>query len=302
MKRNTHPLAPSNWPLWLAFGLLRLVVLLPYPAIMAIGRWVGRLIQRLATRRAAIARINIGLCFPELGAEGQEGLVRAHFESVGMGLMELGMGYWMSDERLRKLVEYQGLEHIQEAFAQGKGIIFLSAHFTSLELSGRYLNWHARFNPTYRAHENPVVQYFFQNYRAKRFGSPIPREDVRGMLRALKENQGIWFAPDQNFSHKGRVFARFFTQQAACNPATSRFAQITGAAVLPFCFLRKRHNAGYRMIVEPRLAPFPTGDLAADTQLITSKIEAWVKAAPEQYNWMHRRFKTRPDGLAALYP
>jgi Kdo2-lipid IVA lauroyltransferase/acyltransferase len=302
MKRNTHPLAPGNWPLWLAFGLLRLIVLLPYPVIMAIGRLVGRLIQRQATRRTAIARINIGLCFPELSAEAQADLVRAHFEAVGMGLMELGMGYWMSDERLRQLVEYQGLEHIQEAFARGKGVIFFSAHFTSLELSGRYLNWYARYNPTYRAHENPVVQYFFSNYRAKRFGPPIPREDVRGMLRALRENQGVWFAPDQNFSHKGLVFARFFTQQAACNPAISRFAQISGAPVLPYFFFRKPHNAGYRMIVEPRLAPFPTDDLAADTQQITSHFEAWVRNAPEQYNWMHRRFKTRPDGLAPLYP
>ena len=302
MKRNTHPLAPSNWPLWLAFGILRLTILLPYPVIMAIGRITGRIIYQLAERRVKITRINIGLCFPELNAQEQEDLVRMHFESVGMGLMEFGMGYWMPDRRLSKLIEYQGLEHIKTAFEAGKGVIFLTAHFTSLELSGLFLSWQAKYLPMYRPHENPVIQYFVKKHRSRRVAPPIPREDVRGVLKALKENRGVWFAPDQNYGHKGKIFATFFSQQAACNPATSRFAKISGASVVPYVLLRKEGDAGYKMLVEPMLKPFPTDDLIADTQQITDRMEAWIRSAPEQYNWMHRRFKTRPDGLESLYP
>jgi KDO2-lipid IV(A) lauroyltransferase len=301
MKRNTHPLAPRNWPLWLAFGLLRLVIFLPHAQIMTIGRWLGRLLYHLVKRRVAIARINIALCFPERSPAEQEALVRAHFESAGQGLMEFGMGYWMSDRRLDRLIAYQGIEHIQHAFDRGRGVIFLSAHFTSLELSGLYLSRHARYSPMYRPHENPVIQYFVKKHRTERVAEPIAREDVRGMLRALKNNRGVWFAPDQHFDNKAAVAATFFSVEALSNPATSRFARMSGACVLPFYLLRRADNTGYLLCIEPPLQDFPGDDVLRDTQVVNDLIESWVRLAPSQYNWMHRRFKKQVDGQEWVY-
>jgi KDO2-lipid IV(A) lauroyltransferase len=278
-----------------------MAIFLPYPAIMALGRGIGRMIHRFAQRRRHIACVNIRLCFPELDQPQQERLVKSHFESLGMGLMEVGMGYWMPVSRLEKLIEFHGLEHIGPAYQRGKGVIFLTAHFTSLELSGLYLSWHADYRPMYRPHENPVVQYFLETYRTKRAAAPITKDDVRSMIKTLRQNRGVWFAPDQNFSQKGGVFSNFFNQPAASNPATSRFAALTGAAVVPYVLLRKSDGTGYEMTVEPMLEDFPSDDSVADTQRITDHIERWARTAPEQYNWVHRRFKTRPEGMSPLY-
>ncbi|QFY89226.1 lipid A biosynthesis lauroyl acyltransferase [Magnetovirga frankeli] len=308
MKADTHPLAPRNWPLWLGLGLLRLAVLLPYPLIMALGGLLGRLLYRLSPRRVGIARINIDLCLPAWGEAERAALLKAHFISTGQGLMELAMAWWMNPRRLMALVELpqapteQGL--IAQAFAPGRGVIFLSAHFSSLDLSAYVLAQMAQgqvIRPMYRPHENPVIEGFFQRCRGRRYGQPLPREDVKGMLRALKANQGVWFAPDQNFGHKSKVFAPFFGQEAACNPATSRFARLSDAVVLPYVLLRKPDNQGYRVCLGPVLEDFPSDDSVADARRINARIEAWVRQAPEQYIWMHRRFKTRPGTEPSPY-
>ncbi len=295
MKRNTHPLSPRNWPLWFGFGLLRVIILLPYPWIMGLGRQLGRLFYRFAKRRVHIARVNIGVCFPELTETEREALVKANFESTGMGLMEVGMGWWMGTRRMKGLVEVEGADHIATAYAQNKGVIFLTAHFSALEMSGRILSWYADFIPMYRPHENPVVEYFVRTYRTKRVALPIPREDVRRMIRTLKENRGVWFAPDQYYGDKGAEQVHFFGIPTKTNPATARFAKMTGALVIPYVLLRKPNNRGYLMQVDPPLADYPTGDMAADAQRINDRFEDWARMEPSQYNWMHRRFKDKAN-------
>lgn len=290
--------APRLWPSWLVAGMMRLILLLPYPAVMAVGRGLGRLMRPLAGRRAAIARRNLELCYPHMSAADRERLIHKHFAALGMGLMEIGMSWWWTERRIAPLLTaIEGAQNLPPD--DGRGAIFLTAHFTSLELSGWYLNRHAPAHAMYRRNENPVIQALFERFRSRFTAGIIDRTDVRAMVRALKAGEGVWFAPDQNFAHKGGVFADFMGVPAATNTATSRFAQITGARVVPFVLLRE--PGGYRLIIEPALADFPSDDPQADTQRINDLFSRWVAQAPEQYNWIHRRFKTRPSGEPPVY-
>ena len=152
------PLHPASWAPRLGFAALRLVSLLPYRPLMAVGRLLGRVIRMFASRRENIARINLALCFPDLTDAQRHALLKAHFESVGMGLMDFAIAWWWSDARLDPLLTMTGTEHLAPAFANGKGVIFFTGHFTSLELSGRLLSRLAPALPMYRPNENPVIE------------------------------------------------------------------------------------------------------------------------------------------------
>ena len=136
--------------------------------------------------------------------------------------------------------------------------------------------------------------------RERHVEQTIPRQDVRLMIRTLKQGKGVWFAPDQNFGAKGHVFAPFFGVPTSSNTSLSRFAGMTGAAVVPFVVLRKP-SGGYLMKIKPALQGFPSDDDVVDATRYNAIIEDWVREAPEQYNWIHRRFKKRPPGEPSAY-
>jgi KDO2-lipid IV(A) lauroyltransferase len=300
-------LAPRYWPTWLGAGLLRLLaVTLPVDALIALGRRLGRLSMRFAGRRREITEINVKLCFPELSETERQGLVRRHFESLGIAVFEFCLGWWARDASLQDLVRVEGLDNLRAAFERGNGVILLSAHFTTLEIGGRFLAMHTHglpMNAMYRRSDNPVVERVLRDRRRRQFGEPIGRDDVRAMLRALRSNEAVWYAFDQNYkgNRKNRVFAPFFGIAAATNTATSRLAQATGAAVVPFFTRRLTDGSGYVQRVDPALADFPSGDPTADATRLNALIEGWVREAPEQYLWSHRRFKTRPKGETRFY-
>lgn len=299
MSRSPSLLHPRHWPTWIGVGLLRLTVLLPWPAIMAIGGAAGRLVYLFALRRRQIAEINLQLCFPEWGSEQRQRLIRDNFAAMGKGLMEIGMAWWWPQARLeRRLLGVEGEENLPPD--DGLGTIFLTAHFSSLELSGRYLGARRPTHAMYRPNENPVIQALFERHRRAHTLGIIPRDDVRSMIRALRAGEGVWFAPDQNYGRKGKVFATFMGMPAATHTATSRFARASGARVIPFVLFREK--TGYRLCIEPALEDFPSGDAQQDAQRINDIFSDWVRRAPEQYNWIHRRFKTRPDEGPPPYP
>jgi KDO2-lipid IV(A) lauroyltransferase len=213
--------------------------------------------------------------------------------------MDFAIAWWWPDRRLYPLVEIDGREHIDAALGRGSGVIFLTAHLTSIEISGRLLADICTALPMYRPNANPLLERIMVKNRERHVERTIPRDDVRLMLRTLKDGKGVWFAPDQNFGAKGRVFVPFFGIPAASNTSLSRFARMTGAAVVPFVVFRRA--GGWRMLVEPPLEPFPSGDDAADVARYNALTERWVRQAPEQYNWLHRRFKRRPPGEEPIY-
>jgi KDO2-lipid IV(A) lauroyltransferase len=291
-------LHPRYWPTWIALGLLRAFEPLPFPVLLWLGRRIGGFVSRLPLSFVRIARRNLELCMPELTSEERERLLREHFRSVGVGLFEIAMSWWSPDERIRKLTRLEGEEHLQAALARGRGAILLSAHFTTLEIGGRVLCMRMPTNIMYRPTRNPVLERFLSLNRNRKAKRAIPRDDVRSLVSALKSNEPVWYAPDQSYRKKGAEMVPFFGIPAATNTATSRLARMTGAAVLPYFPERLPGSQGYRMVIHPMLEDFPTRDPAADARRFNEFIEAQIRRTPDQYLWIHRRFK----GLSADYP
>jgi len=292
---NPQLLYPKHWPAWLGFGLLRLFSLLPYRVLLGLGRGLGWLGRHLARQRTAIARRNIELCFPELTAPERQQMLEAHFASLGIGIFEIALAWWASDRRLAGLAEVSGLENLHAATEQGKGVLLLSAHFTCLELGGRLLTRLVPLDAMYRKTDSAVVEQLTASRRANFSGEIIPRDALKKMLRRLRDGHSVWYAPDQNTQRKKAVFVKFFGHMASTTPATHKLARATGARVVPFKAVRKADGSGYRLSLEPALEDFPSADAEADTQRINDIIERWVREEPEQYLWIHRRFRTRPD-------
>ncbi len=298
---DSHLFHPRYWPTWLGLGLMWCLAQLPFAWQLAIGRGLGLLSERVSPRRKRIAAINLALCFPDKSEAERRALLHGHFVSLGIGAVETAMSWWTPAARLRKRVQIEGLEHLQRAHEAGKGVILLSGHFTTLEIGGRLLALHAPFHVHYREHKNPVFEAVMKRAREARFEKAIPRGNMRAMVRSLKENTAVWYAPDQNYGAEHSVFVPFFGVPAATITATSRLARMTGAAVVPFFQERLPGTRGYRLTLLPALTDFPSDDDAADAARVNGIIEDAIRRAPEQYLWTHRRFKTRPPGAAPVY-
>ena len=295
-------LLPRFWPTWLLFFSLWLVTRLPFSLQLNTGKLIGRLAWFFARRRRQIAATNIRLCFPQLDTAQQAELLKAHFISLGQGLVETALCWWGRETQLSQQFVLIGDEHLQAALDKGKGVILLSAHFTSLELGGRLLAMQHPFHVLYRQHKNPLFEAVMQRARQRRFEKAIPRNDTRALLASLKSNHAVWYAPDQNHGGQQSVFAPFFGIQASTLTTTSRLAAISGAAVVPFFQTRLPNKAGYLLTLCPALEDFPGEDLQTDATRINKLIEDVIREMPEQYLWVHRRFKTRPAGEEYPYP
>ena len=278
--------------------MLRLLALLPFPVLLATGRGLGTLLRRLPLRFVRTARRNIELCFPELDRAARERLLAQHFRSLGMALMEIPLAWWITPRRLARLVRIEGAEHLQAAIARGRGVILLTAHFTSLELAGRTLLALAPVKFLYRPTKNAVLAWALERWRTGYGGRPIPKDDIRAFIGALRRNECVWYAPDQSYRKKGAQMVPLFGIPAATNTLTSRLAGMTGASVLPYFLQRLPGSQGYLATIHPPLENFPSECPVSDTARFNRMIEAQVRLAPEQYLWIHRRFK----GLTEDYP
>jgi Kdo2-lipid IVA lauroyltransferase/acyltransferase len=289
---------PRYWPTWLGLGLVRLALMLPFPAMLAVGRGMGRLARRLPLPYVRVARRNIELCLPELDARAREALLERHFESLGIGVLESALTWWSNDERIAALSEVQGLEHLQAALARGKGAIILLAHFTTQQIGARILNIRVPINVLYRPTKNELLAAVSGGSFSRNARKAILRDDVRGMISALRRNEIVWYAADQSYRKKGAMMVPFFGIPAPTNVFTSRLSQMTGAAVLYYSSERLPGTRGWRAVIEPAFEGWPSGDAVADTLRYHARIEAQVRRMPEQYWWIHKRFK----GLSADDP
>jgi len=291
-------LAPRYWLTWAGLGLLRLVAFLPYGAIVRVGRGLGVVLRHLLLGFVRTARRNLELCLPELPPEARERLLKEHFASLGVALLEIPFAWFSPPQRLAKLIRVEGAEHLRAALARGHGAIVLTAHFTSMELAGHGLISVTPAGFLYRPPKNEVIAYAFERFRAAYGAHGIPRDDIRAFISALKHNECVWYAPDQSYRKKGAEMVPLFGIPAATNTLTSRLARMTGAAVLPYFFERLPGTQGYRGVIHPPLENFPSECAVADTERFNRMIEAQVRRVPEQYLWIHRRFK----GLSPDYP
>lgn len=293
-----HLLGPRYWPTWLGLGLLRLIQLLPHRLLLAVGRAIGRLVRRLPLHYTQVARCNLALCLPELSPIERERVLHEHFAALGMGLCESAMTWWGSDAQISRLSHLDGVEHLRHALDRGRGAILLTAHFTTLEIGARVLNIQVPLNAMHKHPKNALLAYFFERQRGRHALRIFSRDNVRGMVRALRDNGCVWYAPDQSYRKKGAQMVPFFGIPAATNVFTSRLAMLTGAAVLFVGHERLPGDAGYRVSIRPAPAGYPGESPMADAEQFHHFVEAEVRRNPAQYWWIHRRFK----GLLPDYP
>ncbi len=247
-----------------------------------------------------IAARNLALCFPELDHVARKALLHEHFAALGIGVFEFARAWWGSIAPMRRDVRIEGLEHLAAARANGRGVIIVSGHFTTLEVCGRLLCDHVPLAGMYRPYRQPAMEWAVLRGRARYAGSMFPKHDVRGVVRHLKRGGLLWYAPDQDPSRGDSVFVPFFGQPAHSLTSTHQLARLSGAAVVVFQHAR-RDDGGYTLRLWPALEEFPSSDAATDTARIMDAIETMARAAPAQYLWIHRRFKRRPDGAADPY-
>ena len=281
---------------------MKLVALLPYRVQMALGGILGWLMFKFMPERRNYARINLKLCFPEMTDTQRQELLRNHFDSLGKGMIETAIAWWSPAARLNKLQHVEGLENFDAAVAKGKGVILLGAHFTTLEIGVRLLALHRSYRAMYREHNNPLFDAIMRKRRESYLDLTHERKDVRGTLRSLKDNKVIWYAADQDYGRQHSVFAPFFGVPAALITATARLSKLSGAPVVPFFQTRREDGSGYDLKLLPPLENFPSGDDVQDATAINHVIEEEIRLQPAQYLWVHRRFKTQPEGMKRPYP
>jgi KDO2-lipid IV(A) lauroyltransferase len=289
------------WPAWLAVGFLRLTCFLPYRWQIGLGKAIGRLAHRLTASRRAVTRRNIELCFPELCPEARNKLAREHFEALGCSLMEWALGRWASDRKLSALTTIKGAEHVHAAIENGHNVILVSAHFTTIEISGRTLkHLIPPFDCVYRPFRNPMLTELILSGRERSGRELIEKNDIKSMVRSLRDGVIVWYAPDQAYTGKQSALLPFFGVPAMTNTATTTLARLGRAVALPF-FPRRLPEGGYEVLILPPIEGLPGDDAEADTQKYLQALESRIRECPEQYYWVHKRFKYRPAPLPDAY-
>ena len=296
-------LHPRFWPLWLGLGLLWLVVQLPYPLLLSLGRGLGRIMLLVSAERRNVAARNLELCFGHLPLVERQRLLKENLESTGIAFFEMAMSWWWPKARLARLAHIEGLEHLRDAQADGQGAILMACHFTTLEIGAALLGQRHTIDGMYREHKNPLFDYIQRRGRERHNldALAVEREDVRGMIKLLRKGRAIWYAPDQDYGSKQSVFVPLFGIQAATVTATSKFARLGKARVIPFTQQRLRDGSGYRLVIHPPLDDFPGESEEADCLRTNQWVEEAIRECPQQYLWAHRRFKSRPPGAERLY-
>lgn len=294
------PLSPRDWPTWIGIGFGWTLARWPWWLQRRLGPWLGEAMHLLMRGRRRVAATNLALCFPELDEAARARLLRAFFRSLGMGVFEFLRGWWGRIEPVGRDAEITGLEHVRTAQAQGRGVMLVSAHFTTLELCTRLLCGHVALAGMYRPHDRPAMEWAVHRARLRYTVAMFSRDELRPAIRWLKKGGLLWFAPDQETRRGDNVFVPFFGQPARSLTSTHQLARLSGAAVLPM-FHERLDDGRYRIEIGPALEGFPGSDPTADTARIMATVEAMVRRRPEQYLWIHKRFKRQPDGSRRRY-
>lgn len=299
---NRSLLHPRYWLTWLGIGILYLVVLLPYPVIYRLGTLLGRLSMPILKHRVQIARRNLELCFPDMSAEKREALVRSNFESVGMGVMETGMAWFWPDWRIARWFKVTGLENMQPLREQKQGILLIGIHFLTLELGARIFGMQNEGIGVYRPNDNKLIDWLQTWGRMRSNKSMLDRKDLKGMIRALKQGEILWYAPDHDYGPRSSVFVPLFAVDKAATTAGSyMLARSAKPVVVPFVPRRLPKGKGYELIIQPAEPDIPLENEIATATWMNHLIEQNIMLACDQYMWLHRRFKTRPEGESSLY-
>jgi KDO2-lipid IV(A) lauroyltransferase len=285
----------------LALAVLWLLHWLPLPVLAAVGRALGRLLHRLGRTRRQVVMTNLGLCFPGMPEAEKSALAVRHFEAIGRSLLERSLAWWASESRIRRLVRIENLERLRAL--EGRPLILLVPHFVGLDMCGTRIALEANVTSIYSKQKDPLIDRMLFHGRT-RFGNQYilsRQEGMRPIVRALKDGRPLYYLPDMDYGPRDAIFVPFFGVPAATIPALSRLARLTDAAVLPCIACMLPGGRGYVFDIREAWTDFPGASIEADTRRMNAYIEACVLEMPEQYYWVHKRFKTRPQGEKSPY-
>ena len=286
-----------------AVALLWLLHFLPLTLLAPLGRGLGALLFRFAKKRRHIVRVNLALCFPELDAAAREALARRHFAVLGRSMLERSLFWWASRERLNRIVKVTGDGRVRALQAAGRPVMLLAPHFVGLDSGGVAVTMRFDIVSIYAEQSDPVFDRLLLAGRS-RFGDQqlLSRADgPRATVKAMKAGRPFYYLPDMDFRTKDAIFAPFFGVPAWTITGLSRLSRLAGAAVVPCVTRMLPGGEGYRVEFGEPWEDFPSEDAEADTRRMNAWLEAVVRTMPEQYYWVHRRFKTRPDGETRPY-
>lgn len=293
-------LHPKFWLIWIGYGIARVTLLLPYSWLISIGKGLGWLMHSYASKRRHVVEVNVRLAFPELNEKERTDFVKSTFSANGIGFIESLLAWWGPKSALLKRVRFEGLEHLKTAEKQGQGVLLVAAHYSALEMGGLFIGQQTTMDAIYRRHDNPLIEHLITKGRLGFCNQVIERRDLRTVLRNLKKNHSIWYAPDQDMGMDTSVFVPFFGHQAATLTATARLAKLNNSPVI-ICAYHREEDGCYKVSFSPALNGFPTDNPEADALLINELLEECIRRHPEQYLWLHKRYKTQPEGRNKLY-
>ena len=284
--------APRYWPAWCLVLWMRLCAVLPLRATLWFHRLVGRGIHRLAPKLSRVVERNLEICFPELTPEQRAALAKRHFESLAMSFPECAVA-WFTKRRAQRF-DIVGLEHLQAAVQKGRGVILYTGHFTTIEICGQVLKALVpRLDGMFSRRSNPLLDEVQRRGRVRNTHHMFSTDNVRAMLKALKGNATVWYAPDR--LHKDGELIPFFNELALTTVSTSKLARVSGATVIPYSSRRYDGEARYEIRFHAPLHDFPTDDAVADTRRLVAVLEQFIRECPDQYQWTHKRFRGRPE-------
>jgi len=283
----------------LVFWLMWLVHFLPFRGVAAVGSALGAAAFWLIPERRHVTRINLAKCFPQLDERSRERIARAHFRAFGRSFFDRGILWWAPRSRVRRLVQVEGIEHLR-ALA-GRRVVILAPHFVGLDAAPPRLLEERDLASMYARQKDPLFERLMYEGRVRFGGRLYPRQaGIRKVLREVKDGVAFYYLPDMDLGPKGAVFVPFFGVPAATTVGLSYIARSTAASIVP-CVTRMLPGGGYVARLYPAWSDFPSGDDTADARRLLAFIEERVREMPEQYLWMHKRFKTRPPGEPKFY-
>lgn len=294
-------LAPHYWPTWLGLGFLWLLTRLPLDALLATGRMLGPLTIKLIPDRARVVKRNLDLALPD---GNHHDLARRSSRHAGMALMETSWLWFRRADAFQARISIEGGEHLDSALASGRGVILLQAHFSMIDICAPFVSATWPASAVYDPPKNAFFRELQVRNRCKYLDSVVSNDDVRGMVRRLRNGKILWFSPDQAVSPKrGAIATTFFGQPVLTSTGTARLISMSGAKLVPMVPWRSDDGSQYRIRFEPAV-DLDTHDILAATQRVNDILETHVKQQPEQYLWVHKRFKPptslTPNPYAAM--
>lgn len=286
--------SPKYWPTWLALGLVRLITMLPLRVLAAMGHGIGMAAYYLGASRRKIALKNISVCFPEWSDAECEAINKAHFSLVGQSVFTVPANMWIDAERFRKRVTVTERSHYDKALVEERNIILLTPHFTGFDAGGFLVSMERDAISMYQYAKNTLMDEVVKRGRGRYGGVLIERKaPLRKIIKAIRKGDPFIYLPDQDAGRKG-IFVPFFHTPAATIPALGKFASMSNAVVIPLMTKVLPKGQGYEVSFGEPLENFPNGDDIIDTTAMNKAVEDMIRKMPEQYFWVHKRFKTRP--------